>query len=353
MTTIPTAAPDTQLAVMVASSGLGAAKQEALVKALHPIWTRAADVLKESAAIVVTDATQLREMKQAKDAQIALMRCRTGSEKIRKEMLAETALETKTINQIFQKVEAIIVVEEDRLRAAAEFAKRAEAERLATRKAERETALRPYVADLALYAYEALDDEKFQQLLESCKRAHEAELARAAKAREDAALAEKQRAQEAQILAAQNAQLAIDKAEAEKELALQRELADADRREAQEARRKVEETARKDREALEAKAQQERQEAAKRLRKAEDARLASEAREKARVDADAARARAEAAAMRKAARAPDRTKLLGIATMIGAIKGGPFSAADVADELETILQECVRQIESLAKSLEN
>lgn len=307
-----TPAPDQQLIAIVRGKGLDEHKMKPMLEALFPLVSKAGELARDTAAITLDGAMQTGMSDAAGTARKAFVKIRTAAERVRVEYKADILKMGGTVDACCNWVKAKCDEEETRLREIEEYEERRAAESRAALKLTRENLLRPFVADVAVFPLGELTDAAWDQLLEGSKLAFEKYKAdllakeEARKAQEAADKAERDR------LAAENARLQAERAEADRIAALERELADAERREAEEA-------ARAEREAAELAARKERAVAEAKIRAEREAREAAErslaeqraAKEKAEREAAEAQARAE--------QAPDAEKLDALAAALLAV----------------------------------
>ncbi len=328
----------TQLTVVVEQAGLGLESAHSLKSAFAPFFDQAEEWRKKVELINITDASQTREMKLARDSRLALREIRIKAEKTRKQLKEDSVKRGRAIDGVYNVLEFLIDPLEKRLLEQEKFVERLEEKRKADLKLHREELLAPYQVDTSFYSLGEMPDETFSSLLETIKIAHETKIAAARKAEEDRIVAERAKVEEEARIRAENERL---KKEAEaKEVALK-----AERQAAEKARKEADEKARKEREAIEAKARAEREKveaeakkenerlaaiakkqkeeankaakiAAEAAAKERKAREEAEAKLKAAKEAEAKKLAEEAEAKRKAAAAPDKTKLQMFAAQI-------------------------------------
>lgn len=289
--------PTAQIVRIAKDHNLPAANSEALLAAFGPFFGQAAAIIEQSRSIVVTDATQLTEMANAGESRKALKKLRVAAEKVRVEM-GEGYLRTKqAIDKCNKVVLLLIEPEENRLEEQEQFAARAEAARKEALCKARTLELAPFIYpnDVGAYRLGEMSQDQYDQLLDGSKHTHQKRI-------DDAARAEADRKAEAERLAAENTRLRAEREEADRLAKLDRELAEAEAREAAEAA----ETERQRLQAIADKAEAERAAAQKVI---DDQR------------AESARVEREALAERKRAEsAPDRDKLAALAVAISEIK---------------------------------
>ena len=290
--------------------------------------------------IVVTDVSQVQEMRLARNARLALKGIRVKAEAARKTLKADALAKGKAIDGIANVLKALIVPLENHLQAQEDFAKRIEAEHLLALHNERSAILAeyedvaaPWVGDLG-----AMSDVQFDAIVQgyTARRAAmmqaAADAARKAKEEEvERQKAEKQRqAEVAEARAIAEAERDA-RLEVERKAKAEREIADAQR-----IAREVE--VYKEREAV-------------RIKAAAEVAAANKAREAVESEREAERAEARRVAdaederIRQAAAAPDKAKL---AEMAGHIRGLTVPALYNTDAEELI----VAQVEKFAQWVE-
>lgn len=301
---------EVQIDTVSLARSLGAERAESLVRIFKPIWERAGLAVTAASRINVTDATQVREIRSAREQRLILRSIRLDAEKHRKAEKESAMREANAIQTIYNSIAALIEPEETRLEQCEKIAEIQEAKRRSKIKLERQ-------ADLAYLNFttpagivlEDLDDREWNNL--KTRATHEK--------------AEKDRA--AQEAAEQS------KRDAEERDRLRAEKEEADRRAAQ-----------AEREARDARIEAD--------RVARDARLAEQARK------DVERQKEESAerARRAAESAPDAEKIREFARAIAAIHiGTPSTDAGVAvfnalaRNIDTVLVWCESQAKKLEK----
>jgi hypothetical protein len=352
MTTLQTT-PDTQITKIIEGSKLPANLATALVTTFVPFAEKAAALMLEADAISVTDATQVREIKEARRIRLELKNIRVEADKSRKTLKEDALRQTQAIDAVNRNLEERIKPVEAKLQGFEDFAERAEAARVAKLKAEREQRLAVYGFTTIIANLGEMKEEAFAEMLEGVRLQHEAKVAAAAKAEEERKVAEAARVAEEARVREENARL---KKEADEREAANRVEQDRLRAEAKalqdkadEARRVADAAAKAERDRLaeearatEARVLEEKRlalEAADRAKRQADE-LASRARAaqlraeqdlKAKNDAEA-RERAEAERVRKAAAlAPDATKLRAYAAQIRALPVPALGAEEAKD----------------------
>lgn len=325
------------LATIAEKAGLAPTVAASLVQTFVPLAEKAATLINDAESIVVTDATQVTEMRASRRARLDLRAVRVEIDTARKTMKEEALVRCQAIDSVAKNLRDRIEPIEARLEEQEKFAERAEAKRKAELKATRETLLAPFTTDTSFYDLASMPEATFAALLESNRLAHAARIEAAKKAEADRIAAERARQAEAERLKAENARLAREQAE-EREKARQEALAAQARAEVERQKAHAER--------VKAKAEADRLEAE--ARKEREARERLEREEASRKAAAAAQARADAAAAKKAARAPDRQKIALVATTLRSVA----LPAVKSPEAEALLTEIRSEIEKLAAWVE-
>lgn len=311
-------------------------------KQINPFFTfdeQVAKLVQEAAAITVTDATQVSEIKRSRAIRLQLKSVRCAIENARKDKVAGLNEQTKAINSAANKLKELIEPMEARLQENEDFAERAEAERIAKLKAEREAELAPVsTVDVTLLNLGAMKQPEYDALLTDFKAAHADRIARAE--REAAELKAKQEAERAE-----QERVRIENEKLKAEVAEREKAAQAERDKAAAELAAVEQKLAAERKAAEDKLNAERkaaEDAAAKLKAETDAAAAVEREKRAAAERELVAAR-EAEAKRKqaeadvaeaerqrlaheqrtreleaqrAAQAPDREKLIALAKAV-------------------------------------
>ncbi len=349
---------DGQLVTVLASKGIVAETQERLIAAFLPLHQRAETLIADAAKIVVTDATQVTEMKRARAARLALRAVRVEVEQARKAEKESALRFGQGVDLLAKHITTAIEPEEHRLEEAEKFAERAEAARQAALKQAREDLLRPFGIDTTFYRLGEMPEATFAELLATTRTAHEAKLAAEKKAEEDQLAAARAKAEEDARIRAENERLRKEAEAKEREAAAERARVEAERRaereKAEREAREAAEKARKERETIEAKAKAEREKAEAEARAERAKREEAERKLAAERKAQEAKAKAEEAARRKAAAAPDATKLRAYGAALRAVPLPELKTDDANERIEAIDQavtDLVARINATADAL--
>lgn len=244
-----------KLAVIVNESGIEQTKAQYVLSQFQAFAEQAAEWEQKTRELVITDASQVAEMKIAKSARLNLRDIRVAADKKKKELKSGLLVEGRLIDALYNFIAGITEPLEAELKAKEEFAERQEAARLAELKSEREEQLKPYGVDTQFYNLSAMSEQAFSNLLDMTRTAHEAKLAAAQKEEEERIAREKKEAEEKAERerldreerakqAAENARLKAEAEERERQIAAERAKAEAERKAIEEkARKEAEERA--------------------------------------------------------------------------------------------------------------
>jgi hypothetical protein len=202
------------------------------------------------ADIRVTDVSQTREMKLARESRLALREIRIKAERTRKELKADSLMRGKAIDGLYNVIEFLVAPLEKHLLEQEQFAERKEQARKDALRIHREEQLRPLGVDTSVYVLAEMTDDAFNSLLVSSQIAHQAKVDAARKAEEERIARERADAVERQRIQAENARL---KAEADAREKIARAERDKVAKLEQENRKLADAAARKAREEIDAK----------------------------------------------------------------------------------------------------
>ncbi|MFA5266096.1 MAG: hypothetical protein WC378_19920 [Opitutaceae bacterium] len=238
------------LALVVQSSGLEVESARNVTDVFAPLFAQAHSWAEKVATIKVTDATQVREMKLARESRLALKEIRVIAEKNRTRLKEDSLRRGRAIDSVYNTLEALVKPLEAQLKEQEEFVKRQEEQRKARIKAEREEALRPFGVNTAFYQLAEMPEADWAALFNSTVAAHKA-------AKEAAEKAEAERIAKEQAEAAERERIRQENEHLRKEAEEREAAAKAERDRLAAEKKAIEEQARKEREAIEAKAKAE------------------------------------------------------------------------------------------------
>lgn len=232
---------ENKLELIVRESGLEKTKADIILKKFQDYFAMASEWEKKAKTIVVTNETQVADMKMARIGRLELKEKRVAIENTRKELKEQALREGKAIDGIANVLKALIVPIEEYLEKQEKF--------IEFKKAAEEEARR--IAVERRMEEERIAEEKRKAEEQERLRIENERLRKEAEEREKKIMAERK---------AQEKKLAAERAKAEAEKKALEEKARVEREKAESERRKAEEKAAKEREAERAKAEAERKE---------------------------------------------------------------------------------------------
>lgn len=293
---------ENKLAVIVNESGLDKTKAQVLLENFSNYFDIASDWESKAKMLIITDISQVAEMKMADEGRKFLKAKRIAIEKTRK-VLKENALrEGQTIDSIARILTNLITPIEIDLEQKAKYREIKEAEAKEAKKQERIKMVEPFGELHDFYMIGEMSDEGFKNYYEGMKLNYEKRIAEE-KAAEEKRLAEieaEKKRQEA--IKAENERLRKEAEEKEKQLKAEREKAEAERKKKEIEYQKKLDSERKEREKAEA-----------------ELRAKQEAERKAKTEAEVERKK-QIDAEKKAARAPDKVKIIALSEVIERIE---------------------------------
>jgi hypothetical protein len=262
------------LATIVEQSGLERAKAESIWSNFEPYFNAASECSVKVNGLEITDVTQKKEMKLARDIRLELKKIRVAAEKTKKELKDSVLKEGRFIDATFNLIaDATKPIEAD-LKEKEEFAKRKEAERIKKLVATRENALSLLGVDIRFLDLAKMSDTDYDVLLEKSTREHEERLEMERRSEEEWLAREKAEAKERARIEAENARLRAEAEERERQIAEERAKLEAVRKAAEDAarieREKRETAERAEREAREVAERAERAKIEEEIRKAQE-----------------------------------------------------------------------------------
>lgn len=349
-----------KIEVMLRDSGLAPESAQELLIRFKPLIVELGQLQKSMGTIEVTDVSQTGLMKIARETRKQFKDVRIRGDKLRKALKEDSLRRGRAIDGIYNLIDYHATQMEEKLLAAEQFAERKEAERKHALSQERGRALVAEGFNISGLGETLADiaEDQYMAMLEGAK-ATKRERDRAAKEEADRKAKEEQDRKEREDRDRANR----DRIQAENER-LRKENEEKDRV-AKAERDRLEKIHKDESEKLEraarAKREKDRQEYEERdrahcaqLKEAEDKRMKAENALAEKKKADARAALEKAARDRKAARAPDKQKLLEFAKAIRAIPG-PKCATEAglfaAEEAEVARGLIARQIEQTAEAL--
>lgn len=323
---------ENQLVKVVNESGLDKTKAQVLLDNFSNYFEIASKWEATANALIITDVSQKAEMKMAREGRLFLREKRIAVEKTRKQMKEGALREGQTIDAIAKVLTNLIIPIEEDLEQKEKFAEIQEEKRLMLLKETRAAELMPFTDFIPSgINLGSLDEQGYQVLLNGAKLQKQAKIEADAKAEsERIAKIEAERIENERIRG-ENERLRIEAEAKEKLLAEERAKVERERKEVElkaDAERKAhedqlakerkiaEDKARKEREDAEAKLKAEREVARVAAEKADAERAKIEAELKAKKAAEEKVKREALEAERKAKAAPDKEKLILLASKI-------------------------------------
>lgn len=211
------------------SEGLGKTNAQMAMSRFSKFFSDISCYEEKTKSINITDISQKKEMKEAREMRLELKNIRVNADKVRKDLKAAVLVEGRMIDGIYNIIAGLVSPLETRLEEQEKYAERVEFERVAKVKQKRLGRLSVYdIGDSPYVDLYKMDNEAFEHYLDTCKLAYDKnieiiKLEQERQEKELARIAEEKRLKEIEDarIREENAKL---KAEAEaKEKALQEE----------------------------------------------------------------------------------------------------------------------------------
>lgn len=187
---------DNQLVKVITDSKVEQTTALTLQNSFLPFYEKITEWSEKAKALVVTDASQTREMKMAREARLALKDIRVQADKTRKALKEDSTRYGKAVQSVYNLIEELIVPAEKHLEAQEKFVELQEAARKLELARSREIELKPYKEFVTAEMFNDLGeytDQEFAVILEDCKKALEDQIAQEAQAELDRIEAEKKK----------------------------------------------------------------------------------------------------------------------------------------------------------------
>lgn len=291
-----------------------------LQNAFTPFFNQANEWVEKVKSIVVTDASQAEEIRQAREARLRLKEIRIQADKKRKELKEDSLRYGKAVQGVYNVIEYLITPLEKHLEDQERFVE-IQREKIKTElRIKRESELAPYSEFIpsGLNLAEISEDD-FQKILAGSKLQLQMKLDAEKKAEEERLEKEKAEAEEREKIRLENIRLKKEAEEREK-------LAEIERKKLEKETLEREKKEKAEKEAREKELAAEREKAAK--EKAEtDKKLAEEMAERKRIEDELKKKEAEELRLKKEAEekekkaklAPDKEKLVEFSKLIESI----------------------------------
>jgi hypothetical protein len=313
------------LQVVIEDNNIAKNSAQQLIDVFGAPFTEAGKIIKDYESIVVTSEDQLDIMAEAKTKRLLLKRVRTTVENKRKELKEDSLRTGKAIDAVAKYIKDTITPVENYLELQEMFAKTQQAKRDAEKRELRLKQLTPYTDNPFMYDYFSMTEEMFTELVDTLKLQHERKLEEERRVEEQRIAKEKFEAEEQERVRAENLKLRKEAEERDAREIKERKQREAEQRIAQD---KLDEE-RKKREALEAEQRAERE-------KLETERKQHEEE------------------IRQSLLAPDKEKLLMLATKIEATELPALASKDaqaVLNQVEELLARVSKYIRGNVKGL--
>ena len=317
-------------------TGIVPAAKHELEVSFGGLFAQAQQLITEAEQIDVTDASQVREMKRAREVRLGLRGVRIDGDKIHKALKEDSLRRGRAIDGMRNVVKYMVEPVENRMMDMEKFAERQEAARVTALIEERTPILEGLDIDPAAYNLGWMDQDTFQSVVDRAKQDKADQIERERKAEADRIAKDKADREERARIVAENEKLTKQRAAIEKKAKRDKAAADAKLKTEREARAKVE------RETAE---QNKKQRAAIEKAEAEAAQLRREAQ---------TRKDAELKATEDAAKAPDKTKFLAYAKTVRELpvpvsksKAGKVLSAKITGQSEKFAAWIEGQVKAL------
>jgi len=359
-TKTPTAVSEAPLALVIPESNLPPSLLSSIEAGFKDAFAQAERWREKALAIKVSDVSQTGEMKLARTIRLELRNIRVSAEKTRRALKEDSLRMGKAIDGVNNLLVAAIAPLERYLEDQEKFGERLLEQQRQELIASRHEALKPFITDgQPLPPLDSFTEDQWTKYLDDARLLHEARIAEAKRIEAERAAREQAEAAERERIRLENERLRKEAAEREEKMAEERRKLEAEKaaaeakakaeREAAEAKlRAAEESARKEREAAEAKARAEKAAAEAKAAQERAAREEAERKLAEQQAIEQAERVAEEARKRRAARAPDKTKLQDVAKNVRSITLPELTSA----EGKAIAATLAEQIEKFAAWIE-
>lgn len=203
-----------------------------LQNAFSPFFNQAKEWAEKAKEIVVTDVSQVEEMKKAREARLFLKEIRINADKKRKELKEDSLRYGKAVQGVYNVIEYLITPIEKHLEDQEKFAEVLKEKMETELKIKRESELAPYAefVPAGVNLAKILEDD-FIKILNGAKAQHQMKIEADKKAEEDRIAKEKADAEEREKVRLENEKLKAEAEERERLLNLERERAAAEKAE--------------------------------------------------------------------------------------------------------------------------
>lgn len=268
-----------KLEIVVKESGLEVTQADTILASFQKFFQEASGYEKRAKEIVVTNISQVAEMKEARTLRLALRDIRLDAEKVRVALKEDSLRKSRAIDGIANVIKALIVPLEQHLEQQEKFAEIWAEAKKQEKLNQRITILSPIVEDVSMYNLADMSQEAFDKLVENAKQAKDAKAEAERKAEEERLKKIEEGRIENERIRAENEKLKKEKEEKDKKDEEAKKKLEAEQKKIEEEHQKQLEKERADKKKLEdeikanQKKEQERLEAEK---KANDERILAE-----------------------------------------------------------------------------
>jgi hypothetical protein len=220
-----------ELVKFVSESGLEQTTAEMLQQSFLPFFDKAKGWNEKARTLVVTDISQTREMKMAREARLALREIRINADKTRKALKEDSLRYGKAVQGVYNVIDYLITPTEKYLEEQEKFAEIQAEKKRAELRAQREELLRPYV-EFVPYAVDLgnMTEDAWQKLIEGARLQMQAKIEADRKAEAERIERERKEAEERERVRLENERLKAEAIEKEKQLAELKAKAEAEER---------------------------------------------------------------------------------------------------------------------------
>ncbi len=294
-----------------------------LIQTFTPFVEKAKEWEAKAKTINITSIEQVEEMKQAREARLALVDLRGDVEKKRVELKEDSLRRGKAIDGMANIIKYLVKPIEEHLQKQEDFIKDLEEQKKQELLENRRGELEKYEVNCEFYNLKDMPEEQYQDLLDTSKKMYVLKKDKERKLEEERIAKEKAELEERERVAKENEKLKEEAREREKQVEADKKKADEARKKAEAEQQKKLEAERKAREKVEAelKAKKEAEEATK---KAEADKKKKEEEERKRQE-------------KEARLAPDKVKLQNLAVLITQIQLPEVKS----DEAKAVLKAAV------------
>lgn len=344
---LPTTAttPDNALVKVVETSGLEKTDAAVVLGKFQDYFRIAADWENKVKALVVTSPTQIAEMKMAREGRLFLRAKRLDIEHTRKELKEQYLRKGKAVDGFANILKALFEPMEEYLDRQERFVEIKEEEMRMERLQHRLTEIQTVSLDPAFYDLKNMPEENYRQLIDGERKAIQARIEETARIEAERIAKEKAEAEERERLRAENERqrkeleikehlLKKEREEAEKKLKAEQEAARKEKEAADARQKAIEQTARKEKAEADARERKLKAEQEVRLKKEREERERLEAQLKAKAEAEAKEKKRAEDEKKAALKAPDKIKLMALASNIDSLEIPEVKSAEAKKVVE-------------------